>query len=307
MKAVLLLTYASLKSIDEVPAFYTHLFHGQTPPPGKMEEALLRFRSMGTADPLGSVTSRMAIALQRRLRQYTGEDVQIYQASKHTSPFIEETVEQIASAGFTQLFTFPTSPLYSRSGTKAYHHRVRKTLAAIGADIPVVEINHWHLFPGVVQSISLRLQAALQWLSAETRQQATVLFTAHSQPGSPASNAEFIASFRDMAAAVAADAGWNRYQLAYRSAGPSTQKWLEPDVLDVIEDVSNKSGKAVVLCDLLSLTENVEAVYDCRVHSSQKAADCGLEFVATEFLNDAADYVEALSELIYGYMDSPDK
>lgn len=298
MKAVLLLSYASLQSIDDVPAFYTHLFHGKTPPPAMILEAMSRFRSIGTADPLGSVTSRLAVSLEKRLSQCFNEEIRVYQAAKHTSPFLEETTKQLVADGVSQLYTFPMSPLYSRTGTAAYHLRVRKTLAALQADIPVEEVNHWHLHPEVVQALGRRLRTALQWISAANRPQTTVLFTAHSQPGLPAANGEFISAFHEMAAAVAAEANWDSWQIAYRSAGPPPQKWLGPDALDVIKEVSRNEGKAVVVCDLLSLIENIEAVYDCRINSQKQASAYGLEFASTEFLNDAADYVDALVKCI---------
>lgn len=294
MKAVLLLSYASLQSIDDVPAFYTHLFHGKTPPPEMMMEAMSRFRSIGTADPLGSVTSRLTAALENRLSHYLNEEIRVYQGAKHSSPFVEETTRQIVADGVARLYTFPMSPLYSRTGTAAYHLRVRKTLTALEADIPVEEINHWHLHPEVVRVLGGRLRTALHWISAANRPHTTVLFTAHSQPGLPAANTEFIAAFHEMAAAVAAAANWECWQVAYRSAGTPPQKWLGPDVLDVIKDIAHKGGKAVVVCDLLSLIENIEAIFDCRINSQKQALACGLEFAATEFLNDAADNVDAL-------------
>ncbi|WP_409177170.1 hypothetical protein [Brevibacillus fortis] len=54
---------------------------------------------------------------------------------------------------------------------------------------------------------------------------------------------------------------------------------------------------------MLSLTENVEAIFDCRIHCRMKADACGLEFVPTEFLNDSADYIDALVELIHERME----
>jgi len=298
MKALLMLTYASLKSIDDLLPFYTHLFHGQLPPPAILEEGISRFRSIGVPDPLGSVTARQAVALEQRLNQYVGNDIKVYQAMKHSPPFVDETVRQIVSDGVTQLYTFPTSPLYSRTGTAAYHRSVRKALAAGGADIPVVEINHWHRSPAVVEAIAVRLRAAQGWLSEANRSQATIIFTAHSQPGLAEANSEFIQAFFQMAGDVAAQAACRHWLLAYRSAGPAPQKWLRPDVLEVIEKVARAGSKAVIVCDLLSLTENVEAIFDCRIDCRLKAEACGLEFVSTEFLNDSADYIDALTELI---------
>ncbi|MFI8715851.1 ferrochelatase [Brevibacillus brevis] len=277
MKALLMLSYASLQSIDDIQPFYTHLFHGKIPSPDTLKAAKARFQSIGVADPLGSITARQAMALERRFNKWS------------------QTV-------LPSCTRFRHPPLYSRTGTAFYYHSVRKALEVRGANIPVVEINHWHRYPGIAEAISLRLRTALQWLSMENRSEMTVLFTAHSQPGVPEVNNEFIQAFTELAEEVALRADCKKWMLAYRSAGPAPQKWLGPDVLAMIEKVAESGGKAVVVCDLLSLTENVEAIFDCRIHCRMKAEACGLEFVSTEFLNDSADYMDALVELIHERM-----
>lgn len=296
------MTYAALPSIDNLLPFYTHIFQGHVPSPDVLEGAKRCFRSIGVADPLGAVTARQAAALERRLKHDSGEEIRVYQTMKHTPPFVDETIRQIVADGVTRLYSLPMSPLYSRSGTAAYHLRVRKALAAIGANIPVIEINDWHLFPSLVEAISLHLRTAHQWLSSTNRSKATVLFTAHSQPGSPQANIEFIQAFSELVKAVADQASCQHWMLAYRSAGPAPQTWLKPHVFDRMEEVAQEGGKAVVVCDLLSLTENVEVIFDCRINSRLKAEACGLEFVSTEFLNDSADYIDALAAMIHERM-----
>jgi protoporphyrin/coproporphyrin ferrochelatase len=300
MKAILMLAYASMKSIDDLLPFYTHIFHGNAPSSEVMNRAKERFRSIGVPDPLGAVTTRQAKALERRLEREFNEKIKVYQAMKHTHPFVDETMRQIIADGATELYVLPMAPLYSRTGTAAYHRSVRKALDTLGANISLVEINHWHLFPDVVEAISYRLQTALDWLSSVNRSKATVVFTAHSQPGLPQANSEFIEAFSELTQAVADKANCQQWKLAYRSAGPAPQKWLQPDVVDVIENIAREGGKAVVVCELLTLTENVEAIFDCRLNSQRKAEAHGMEFVCTEFLNDSADYIEALAEMIHG-------
>ncbi|WP_442951529.1 hypothetical protein [Paenibacillus sp. GYB004] len=51
--------------------------------------------------------------------------------------------------------------------------------------------------------------------------------------------------------------------MGYRSGGPAPQTWLAPDVTGMIEEAAADGAAAVVVCDLLTVTENVEVVYDC--------------------------------------------
>lgn len=298
MNALLLLTYACLRSIDDIAPFYTHLYHGSLPSNDTIRVAKERFRSIGTVDPLSSVTTRQAAALEKKLNHAMGPEIKIYQATKHTAPFVPETIKQIITDGADRLFTFTTSPLYSRTGAGAYHQNILKALAACGADLPVIEIGHWHRYPGIAEVLAQRLSTAIQWVSSANRSHTVVIFTAHSQPGSPKANADFVRSFTELAQTVADRADCKQWQMAYRSAGPASQKWLVPDVQDVIENIANQGAKAVVLCDLLSLTENIEVTFDF-MEARLKAESCGLEFVSTEFPNDSSDYMEVLYTLIH--------
>ncbi len=297
MKGVLLLSYGALRSIDDLPAFYTHIFHGQAVPDSVLEEAYRRFRYYYTADPLAAITGRQALFLEKRLLQTASEPIKVYTAMKHTHPFIHETVGQMIQDGITEIIAFPTSPLFSRTGTLYYEQQIRKALEISGCSLPVHLISHWHLHDGLVSALALRLQTALNWLSQANRPYAGVVFTAHSQPGLARANQEFIDCFEQLAAAVANKLKLVNWTIAYRSATPG-QKWLEPDVKTVMEQMSEAGSKACVLSELLSVTENIEALFDCRVDCAQKASELGIEFAAAEFLNDADDFIDVLENIV---------
>lgn len=296
MKGILMMTYGALSSIDDLYAFYKHIFHGHEPSALILEEAHRRYRFHTVADPLAAITSRQAQALERRLQQRFDERIKTYVAMKHTQPFIHEAVQQMLEEGVNHIYTLPTSPLFSNSGTGQYQLKVEKAVALSGAIVPVTHISHWHLHPSVVEALCSRLKTALNWVSQVNRAKTAVIFTAHSQPGTPKANEEFIRSFHELAIAISSKLELAHWKLSYRSATPG-QTWLGPDVLDTLEEVKLEDYSAVAVCELLSLTENVEALFDCRYDCQQKATELGLEFVSTEFLNDSDDFMNALEDL----------
>lgn len=297
MKGILMMTYGALSSIDDLHAFYKHIFRGHEPSAQILKEAQRRYRFHTVADPLAAITARQAQALERRLQQRFDEGIKTYVAMKHTRPFLHEAVQQMLEEGVNHIYTFPTSPLFSNSGTGQYQLKVEKAVNASGALVPVTHISHWHLHPGIVEALCSRLQTALNWISQVNRAQTAVIFTAHSQPGIPKANAEFIHSFRELATAITSKLDLVYWKLAYRSATPG-QTWLGPDVLDTLEEVKLEGYSAVVVCELLSLTENVEALFDCRYDCQQKATELGLKFVSTEFLNDSDDFMNVLEDIV---------
>ncbi|MED4599789.1 ferrochelatase [Paenibacillus validus] len=116
MRALLLFAYGIVESIDELEAFYTHIFNGNPPSSARLLEGMDRYRSIGINDPLGSVTLRQASALERRLAHL---GIQIFVACKHTEPLVEEAVSQIVKMNAERLYALSLAPLYTRTGTGA--------------------------------------------------------------------------------------------------------------------------------------------------------------------------------------------
>lgn len=298
MRAILLMSYCHLASIDDISSFYHHLYHGRIPAPDVMEDAVNRYRNLAKPDPLGSTTTRQARALERRLTLRLGETIPVYTAHKHTSPFVDEVMERILRDKVTHLYTLPLSPLYSKTGTGSYQRAAEQARDQQNANLAITHIPAWHLHDRFVEALSTRLVEALRWISATNRERTIVIFTAHSKPGLPAPHRDYIAAFTELAQAVSRKAGCHSWKLAYRSGGPAPQKWLGPDVLDMMETTAREGAAAIVICDLLSMTENIETLQDCRFDGLLKARELGLEFVNTEFLNDADDFMTALEEIV---------
>lgn len=91
---------------------------------------------------------------------------------------------------------------------------------------------------------------------------------------------------------------------ATAAAGPLRQTWLAPDVTGMIVEAAADGAAAVVVCDLLTVTENVEVVYDCGHDCSVKARELGMEFVSVQYPNDSDDFMTALERIVAGFIDA---
>ena len=91
--------------------------------------------------------------------------------------------------------------------------------------------------------------------------------------------------------------------LSYRSAPSGSDKWLGPDVREVIREVAARGFKAVVVCPVPTLIENVEVFQETGEDAQEAARQCGLEFVRTELLNDSADMLDLLESLVREAVD----
>jgi len=84
--------------------------------------------------------------------------------------------------------------------------------------------------------------------------------------------------------------------VAWQSAGRSSEKWLGPDVLDVIADLPSTGVKAVVVCPVGFVSEHLEVLYDLDVEAAAAARRAGLHYVRTPSL----DGDPRLSEVLAG-------
>lgn len=294
MNAILLFSYGHLKSIDDLEPFYKHLLRKHYSE-DSLERGKKLFKSLGKTDPLTSITRRIGKALSNQLSKKTGERWTFYIGSKHSYPFVEDAVQQCVAEGVTRIVTVALTPLASNTGTITYEREVEK--AAEGTGIDVLHVGAYGDKHEFVDVLASRLRDAIDWLPEEVKEQTKVVFTAHSMPGVERVHINFIEQYKNLAASLCKAVGVEEYRIAYRSGGPAPQKWLGPDVLDVVREEANEGWKAIVACELLSIIENAEVIQEVGRDAKQLAHSKKMEFVQVEYLNDSFDFVECLTSL----------
>ncbi|WP_126429111.1 ferrochelatase [Brevibacillus marinus] len=99
-----------------------------------------------------------------------------------------------------------------------------------------------------------------------------------------------------MAKAVAAAANIARYQAVFRSG--RGDGWLGPDVKEAMKALAAKGAKGFVMCELLSVTADVESYQEIKEECQAVARELDVEFAVAEFLGDSFDTVLSITELI---------
>lgn len=300
MNALILFSYANIHSLDDIEPFYEHIFHGNVKA-SSLERGFKMYRSLATCDPLAPNTERIGKSLIRRLEHLTDEQWCFYIGNKHIEPFVEDAVKQCLKDGARKIVTLALTPFYSRTGTDMYEREVVKCLERKEKKdhISLIHIPPFYHDERIIDVFSNRLHHAINWLPKSLRDEAHVIFTAHSMPGRPEAHQVFIQQFKTVADRLIKTTTINNYHLAYRSQGDYPQIWLEPNVLSVIKEIAESGGKAVVVCELLSVIANAEAIKELNVESKTLAEDLGMYYVQTEYLNDSDDFLTALSQYVF--------
>ena len=286
MNGLLLFSYNMLQQRDRLPLFYEHLFHGQLPP-GYVEKKMPVYEQFGFTDPLTHYTQSIAHSL-------TTESLRVYHACKHSEPFVESAVEQAVKDGCEKVYMLALSPLISKTGTISYEQKVAKYLKEHAPHIEAVSLNGYSKDPRFVELLTTNVRQALTY----TGQVPTIIFTSHSLPGTPNANRDFLAQYEELATAIMQRLPNLRYRLAFRSVGPDTQKWLRPDILTVIDEEHENGTKAIIVCELLSIVENMEVLDEIGLQAKQRALDYGMDFMQMRYLNDSYSFVAFLKSLL---------
>ena len=98
---------------------------------------------------------------------------------------------------------------------------------------------------------------------------------------------------------MAEKVGRRTYRLVYqsRSGGPR-DPWLEPDVLDALDEEARAGAREVVLAPIGFLCDHVEVLYDLDIEARQKAAALGLRLERAATVGSHPAFIGALADAV---------
>lgn len=294
---VLVMSYGTPSSPDEVEAYYTHVRRGRPPAPELLADLRRRYRAIGGLSPLAERTRAQADGLQVALDLRAPGGYRVFVGAKHSPPFIEDGVRAMATAGLRRAVGLVLAPHYSALSVGEYLERAER--AGADAGVRLAGVASWHLAPGLIDLLAERLAAALAGLPAEVSGATEVLVTAHSLParilgaGDP-----YPDQLRATAEAVTRRAGVARWRVAWQSAGRTLEPWIGPDILEVIRDLPAEGARAVVICPAGFTSDHLEVLYDVDIEARRVAQEAGLALARTASLNDDPRFLETLAEVV---------
>lgn len=304
MKGLIIFSYNTLKSIDEVYDFYDHLFHSKAEP-SVINQYVNKFRLFGKMDSSTYYTYLAGEAIVNGLSNNSGDTWKLYVGNKHTPLFIDEATEQAIKDGCTELYTLSFSPLHSKTGYISYLQKVNRVVENLNPAIKVVSLGDYWEDPQYIKILSKRLKSTYNYASKEDKgnNKVKIIFTSHSIPGTESSNKNFIDQYTKLGSLILSEAGLENvpHRYVYRSVGPETQKWLRPDICDVLKEEKEEGTKTVVVFELLSLVENVEAVLEIGEKAKNVAIELDMSFYQVPYLNDSYDFVKFFIDNISKY------
>ena len=292
--AVLLMAYGTPRTKDEILPYYTDIRRGRAPTPELLAELTARYDAIGGLSPLKQLTEAQQSGLQRALDFLEPDRYSVFLGLKHATPFIEESVAEIAAQGFTRIVGVVLAPHFSSYSIGQYLGRTREAAEPHGIEVTGVE--SWAVEPAFIDFLAGDMRTKLLNLPARTK----VLFTAHSLPqriidaGDPYPN-----ELRSTAEAVASAVGLSQWSIAWQSAGRTPEPWIGPDILAVIDELAATEGgekvDGVLVCACGFVADHLEVLYDLDNEAERHASERGLAFARTACVNDDGAVMAALA------------
>ncbi|CAN5576194.1 ferrochelatase [soil metagenome] len=297
--AVLLMAYGTPRHVDEIASYYTDIRRGRPPTDEQLANLTSRYDAIGGLSPLAARTEAQRDALQHALDATTPGQYYVALGLKHADPQIESTMATLAADGFRRVIALVAAPHYSVLSVGQY--LARATAAGELHDIEVVGIESWATEPAFVEFSAEQVRTQLATMPTNTK----VLFTAHSLPERVLTleGERYADEVRATAEQVAAAVGlehWSQWATAWQSAGRTSEPWLTPDILTVIDDLAAAENYAngergVLVCAVGFVADHLEVLYDLDIEAAAHAQQRGLAFARTACVNDAPSVMAALA------------
>ncbi|WP_028547665.1 ferrochelatase [Paenibacillus sp. UNC451MF] len=299
---VLVMSYGTPESLDQVEAYYTHIRRGNPPSAEQLKELTDRYDAIvGGFFPLRENTNKQVQALEQMLNErHPDKTFVCYQGLKHAAPFIEDGVEQMIKDGIQQAVGVVLAPHYSIMSVGGYIKRAKDKAEEMGG-LSIEFVKSYHLHPKLIEALSNRVTETLQRFDDTSKEEVRVIFTAHSLP-------EKILEMKDpypdqllaTSKAIAEQTGVNNWQFGWQSAGQTAMPWLGPDILDVLHTVTHEEQvKNVLICPIGFVSDHLEVLYDLDIEAQKVAKELGIHLERTPSLNTDPLYMETLSDVVY--------
>jgi ferrochelatase len=293
---VVLMTYGSPSSLDDVRRYITAVRGGREPDDELVTEFRRRYEVIG-GSPLIEITQAQAAAVESRLNG----QATVRAAMRFSSPTIAEALRELQDKGTRRVVAIVMSPQYSELLMGGYRRALDAARAELGRGAPEVALaGRWHLEPGFIDALAGRIGEGLGRFPADERPLAPVLLTAHSLPRRVADREpDYIEQLQETARAVAEAAGLSdeRWKFCWQSAGHEPGEWMKPDFADLMPQLAAEGRRAVLVAPVQFLADHLEILYDVDVGAREQAEQAGLQFNRIESLNTDSRFIGALASV----------
>jgi ferrochelatase len=303
--AIIVVSFGGPDGPDDVIPFLENVLRGRNVPRERMLEVAEHYYHFGGKSPINGQNRALIAALERELVEHDLR-LPIYWGNRNWHPLLVDTLRQMTADGVRRALAFVTSAFSSYSGCRQYREDISRAQQDVGLSAPQVDklrvfFNH----PGFIEPMVERTRDALSQIPVERRENALLVFTAHSVPQAMADGCRYETQLREACRLVSEGVGRSEWQLAYQSrSGPPQQPWLEQDVGDLISGLHEKSPlhdaplKDVVIVPIGFISDHLEVLFDLDTELKSLCDTLGINMVRAATVGTHPRFIRMIRELI---------
>jgi ferrochelatase len=326
--AVLLANMGGPDSLEAVEPFLTQIFSDphiiDVPLPSffrrrlarfiarkRKEESIEIYRKLGGKTPLHEIMRRQAQALQTVLNRQAAKDTtfHVHPANRYGRPSLESVLTDIRNEDYDYLLVLSMYPFFatSTSGSIASElRRLQKKLKIAPNRLHYVD-RYGHR-PDFIRAMAAHIRDQLAEV-LQGEEPIDLLLSAHSIPQRHLDKGDpYFDEVRTAVAELQKELPQQiTLHLAFQSKiGPV--KWLEPSTEEKIKELAGAGVRRLFVYPLGFVADNSETVYEIGMLYKELALQNGIkEFVRLEALNEQAEFVATLAEVVLEEVKTKDK
>jgi ferrochelatase len=271
--ALLLLSFGGPERPGDVMPFLENVTRGRGVPRERLESVAEHYHLFGGVSPINQQCRDLKAAIEADFASHD-LDLPVYWGNRNWDPFLAGALRRMKADGVRRAAAFVTSAYSGYSCCRQYLEDIDRARAEVEGAPEIDKLRIYFNHPGFVEPVIENTRAAFDRLPADLREDARLIFTAHSVPTAQPGRASYVAELNDVAEVVAEGRPWS---LAYQSrSGPPSVPWLEPDIGDHLEKLDSEGARAAVIVPVGFVSDHMEVKYDLDVEAAELAERLGL-------------------------------
>jgi ferrochelatase len=300
--ALLVLSFGGPEAPEQVMPFLENVTRGRGIPRERLESVAEHYLHFGGVSPINAINRALIAEIEAEMAE-RGSRLPVYFGNRNWAPYVEDAVTAMRDDGVRRAAVLATSAWGGYSSCTQYNEDIGRGIAAAGQGAPeLVKLRHYFDHPLFVEMFAESIAVARESLPAQLRDEAKLVFTAHSVPTAADDRHGPRLYSRQVGYAarlVAAAVGYADFDQVWQSrSGPPRIPWLAPDIGDHMTALAQRGTPAVIVAPLGFVADHIEVVWDLDNEVAEQAAELGIAFARARTPNADRRYARLVLDLV---------
>jgi len=253
------------------------------------------YKLIGGKSPINEWTEIQRKMLEDRLKKFD-PGMEVFTAMRYWKPLTEKVAKNIENQKFDRIVLLPLYPHYSISTTGSSFNEWGRCF--ISTNEKILKVINYHTNASYVRALNDRIDQTLKRFPLDIIDSVQLVFSAHGTPISMVKKGDpYSHQISETVNKVMEERNFSHpHHLCFQSkVGPV--KWLTPATDTMIEELSSKGKKHLLIIPISFVSDHVETSFELDIEYRHVAEKNNIEnYIVMEGLNDSSLFIDALYE-----------